>query len=110
MPVSLVSPTFFFSYARANTAYEPDRCDLKKFTDDLTYSVAQKMAISADGLCFLDDSSIEPGVNWSASLEHALKMSKVAVTLYSPSYFASEWCGKEFQVFLNRASALRSTR
>lgn len=108
MPGSLSSPTLFFSYARDNTAYEPDRHDMKKFRDDLVNSVALRMAISADGLCFFDESSIETGAIWSANLEHALKVSKVAVTLYSPSYFAREWCGKEFQVFLNRAAAVRS--
>src|SRR5450631_1558873 len=105
MSQSTISPVFFASYARADADYEPHHKDMRRFIDDLSATVAVKMAIPRPGICFFDESSIETGTAWRSELAEALKTTKVGVTLYSPSYFASPWCGKEFQVFLNRGSA-----
>ena len=105
MPGTTIPPVFFASYARADTEYEPYHKDMKRFIDDLSAKVAVKMAVPRLGICFFDESSIETGTIWRSELADALKTCRVGVTLYSPSYFTSKWCGKEFQVFLNRAAA-----
>jgi hypothetical protein len=105
MAGSATPPVFFVSYARNDTAYESFRKDMKKFIDDLSARVAVKMAVPRVGICFFDESSIETGTIWRSELSEALKGTKVGVTLYSPSYFTSKWCGKEFQVFLDRVAA-----
>ena len=105
MPGAGIPPVFFVSYARADTDYQPYRNDMQRFIDDLSAKVAVKMGIPRVGVCFFDESSIETGTIWRSELADALKTTRVGVTLYSPSYFTSQWCGKEFQVFLNRAAA-----
>jgi hypothetical protein len=105
MAGSATPPVFFVSYARNDTDYEPFRKGMKKFIDDLSALVAVKMAVPRAGICFFDESSIETGTIWRSELSDALKGTKVGVTLYSPSYFTSKWCGKEFQVFLDRVAA-----
>jgi hypothetical protein len=97
---------FFASYARADTDYEPFHKLMKTFIDDLSAKVAVKMAVPRAGICFFDESSIETGAIWQNELTEALKTCKAAVTLFSPSYFTSQWCGKEFQVFLNRQAGI----
>jgi hypothetical protein len=108
MAPSANPPLFFASYARNDTDYEPSRLEMKKFIDDLSARVAVKMALPRSGICFFDESSIGTGSIWRSELADALRTTKVGVTLYSPSYFTSKWCGKEFQVFLNRAPATAS--
>jgi hypothetical protein len=105
MPGTAIPPVFFASYARADTDHEPYHRDMKRFIDDLSARVAAKMGVSRSGICFFDESSIETGAVWRSELADALKTSQDGVTLYSPSYFTSPWCGKEFQVFLNRATS-----
>jgi hypothetical protein len=46
-----------------------------------------------------DGNDIEPGGNWSPTLSEALCKSKVFVPIYPPTYFAEEYCGREWQVF-----------
>lgn len=105
MASGAIPSVFFASYARNDTDYEPYRKDMKRFIDDLSARVAVKMALPRSGICFFDESSIETGTVWKSELGDALRTTKVGVALYSPSYFTSKWCGKEFQVFLNRATA-----
>jgi hypothetical protein len=105
MPNPPTPPVFFLSYAREDTKHPKYRELMKRFVDDLSAKVAVKMAVPLEGICFFDESSIETGTVWRNELAEALKITPVAVTLYSPFYFNSSWCGKEFQVFLNRAAA-----
>src|SRR5689334_7940645 len=101
------SPTVFFvSYARADTDYEPYRKKMKQFVDDLSAKVAVKMGVPRKGISFFDESSIETGTIWRRELADALVTTRVGVTLYSPSFFNSTWCGREFQIFLERAGAI----
>jgi hypothetical protein len=101
-------PVFFVSYARADAEYQPDREDLNKFVEDLSARVARKLPTPREGVRFFDSSSIETGEVWSDQLADALMKSKVGVALYTPSYFTRRWCGKEFQVFLNRRQAVQN--
>jgi hypothetical protein len=106
MAGAAANPLFFASYARADTDYPPFREQMKRFIEDLSAKVAEKIGgIAREEVCFFDESSIETGAIWTNQLSDALKSIPVGVAIYSPSYFTSKWCGKEFQVFLNRASA-----
>ena len=51
---------------------------------------------------FFDRSSINAGDDWSDELAESLRTSKTIVCLYSPTYFFSDYCGKEMQVLLER--------
>lgn len=49
------------------------------------------------------DREIRSGEGWSERLGRALATSRVFVPLFSPRYFASEMCGKEWYAFAQRA-------
>jgi hypothetical protein len=51
---------------------------------------------------FIDRTDIQPGDEWPDALGNALMKAQTLVCLYSPSYFLSDYCGKEMQVFLER--------
>ncbi len=99
----VVPPVFFVSYARADAEYPDDRANLKKFVEDLSARVAVKMPTPRESVSFMDEPNIQVGEIWSDSLGEALKRCHVGVAFYSPNYFVRPWCGKEFQVFLNRS-------
>jgi hypothetical protein len=99
-----MSYLFFFSYARANTKQQQDSELVTRFVEALQSDVDQITAGSGEEICFFDRTDIEAGSIWPSDLSDALRTARVGVCLYSPHYFASKWCGKELQVFLNRAS------
>jgi FxsC-like protein len=51
---------------------------------------------------FFDQRDLELGVAWKRELLDALQMARTLVCVYSPAYFISEYCGKEWQVFQMR--------
>jgi FxsC-like protein len=51
---------------------------------------------------FLDTRDIDLGAPWSEELTTALLHSRTFVALCSPSYFQSEYCGKEWALFADR--------
>ena len=64
---------------------------------------AVQQHVSVDGpVSFFDKHDIEPGVDWSESLEGALGTAQAFIALYSPAYFESEYCGKEWAAFTSR--------
>jgi hypothetical protein len=103
MSTPTIPPVFFLSYARNDTNYEPDSVQMKRFVDDLSARVARNLGVSREGICYFDEGSIQTGTFWAPHLAKAVGTTPVAVTLYSPSYFGSPWCGKEFSVFKRRA-------
>lgn len=48
---------------------------------------------------FKDDSEIKSGSDWEKSIINSLLQSRIMVPILSPSYFMSEWCKREFQIF-----------
>jgi hypothetical protein len=62
-----------------------------------------------DGGFFAPDSR-HGGQGWEPSLIQALSASRILVPIYSPNYFKSNYCGKEWQVFAEREQENRSTR
>ncbi len=96
-------PRFFLSYARgASDAY------LERFYKDLRQEVAFREGLdnSSDNkeVGFRDTDDIAGGTDWPNELADALRSSWACVSVYTPLYFKREYCGKEFQVFLDRAN------
>ena len=53
----------------------------------------------------LDQHDIELGSKWSDDIIDALQDCNALICVYSPAYFKSEYCGKEWQVFHSRCEA-----
>jgi hypothetical protein len=94
---------FMLSYARLDAKRivkgneEPDPT-FEAFVEQLNQTVTQ---LTGEGPGFVDR-NIEIGKEWRDDIADALATAKTMVCLYSPSYFKSENCGKEMQVFLER--------
>jgi FxsC-like protein len=97
--IRLTAPKFLFylSYSRANS--DPY---LKRFYDDLASELRRRLGYGSETVGFFVPKEIESGNQWSSPLIEALQESQVLVALYSPAYFKSSHCGKEFQIFLER--------
>jgi len=96
-------PYFFLSYARTprhdrHSSADPDYW-VHKFYDDLSAEVLQHIRSSNAGFM---DREIRLGMQWSGELTTALATCRVFVPLYSPRYFDSENCGKEWYAFSKR--------
>jgi TIR domain len=93
----------FISYSRSNVRHPQDAANIKRFVTDLEGDLVQyPQVVGNDGACFFDTTNIETGTDWNEELSDAAARSRVAVALFSPSYFNSVWCGREFQVFVDR--------
>src|SRR5262245_44420532 len=90
-------PPFFFSYAHNDVEFD-DRA--LQFYTNVNQRVRIIAGLKDDG--FFDKSRLKAGDDWSVDLVAALGAAPVMVCLYSPSYFASEVCGQELQIFLER--------
>ncbi|CAO5159361.1 FxsC C-terminal domain [Frankia sp. AiPs1] len=91
---------FFLSYARLDGQ---DDNYLHRFVNDLRREVrARSGHPSVEGVGFLDTTNIQPGEAWSEELSDALHRCHTFVAICSPSFFASEYCGKEWQAFSDR--------
>jgi FxsC-like protein len=88
---------FFFSYARENRGKELDRFRAKLFEQ-----IKLRRYFPKDQIGFFDGKDIEAGAPWKQTLGDALRTSRVFLAICSPDYINSEYCGKEFQVFLER--------
>lgn len=94
---------FFVSYARSDTG-EGDTL-IEEFYNDLALAVRREKGLLKTPLnevAFFDRSNIEPGDLWSPKLTEALQTSRVMLCLFSPNYFQSDYCGKEFYLFRRR--------
>lgn len=96
-------PHFFLSYARQDA--EGGFLDI--FYGDLYAEVQLLKGKNEVGEepGFRDLRSIEVGEDWNDQLVNALTTCRVFLALYSPSYFVSEFCGKEWRVFADRLAA-----
>jgi FxsC-like protein len=97
---------FYLSYAHSpplegDFPADPDE-NVREFFGDLTAAV-RRHAPPDSGLipgCY--DQSIPPGSDWKASLSRAIGAAEVFVPLYSPSYVARSWPGREWACFYQR--------
>jgi FxsC-like protein len=100
-------PDFFMSYAPVpcQPGEDPDGPDrlATEFFEDLCQEVrsARGPAVAAEAGQF--GPTLAEGAAWSDRLGHELAACRVFVPLYSPRYFASTLCSREFSTFLQRA-------
>ncbi|MFZ5511855.1 MAG: TIR domain-containing protein [Pseudomonadota bacterium] len=96
----------FFSYRRADYG-----APMRELFTDLAEKVRTLRGLDRhEELVFFDQESIETGDNWDARLLQALQEAKVLVPLYSPAYFKSEYCAREWAAFhLRRLAYAKST-
>src|SRR5437588_6624007 len=100
-----MSSWFFFSYAR------DDNKDgyLSTFYSDLCTEIHSVTNLSEEEVGYLDLANNQLGDDWSERLKDALRTCKVLVSVCSPNYFNREYCGKEFQVCLDRQASRKKT-
>lgn len=93
---------FFFSYSRADARDQ----HLYKFYDDLRRELSVRAAIPIDDTGFIDMSQ-PVDAEWNETVSRELGTCKVLVPIYSPNFFASLYCGKEWHAFGIRLEAHR---
>lgn len=92
-------PHFFLSYARMHFGDDPDLLT-RKFFKDLCTDVSQLAATDQPG--YMDQRHLEIGADWQSRLTLALSTCRVFVPIYSPRYFTSDYCGREWALFDHR--------
>lgn len=92
-------PYIFISYARNDE--KSSGKSFSRFVKDLARELSSLTGEDGDDLCFVD-TGMNPGTNWPAALSDALHTARAFIAMYSPSYFKSEFCGKEWTVFSDR--------
>jgi FxsC-like protein len=98
-------PYFFLSYARTPKRDPTDREDpdrwVYKLYKDLCDVILQVTNARPEEAGFMDREN-RLGAEWSPELANALQRCRVFVPLYSPRYFESSYCGKEWFAFARR--------
>ncbi|MEU8775979.1 TIR-like protein FxsC [Streptomyces sp. NPDC048606] len=101
-----VQPYFFLSYAHTPRfgagGPDPDMWVERLFRDLCSHVMALTDLPAGSEAGFMDR-EIRSGEGWSERLAAALATCRVFVPLFSPRYFASEMCGKEWFAFAQRA-------
>lgn len=93
---------FFLSYANADAdGY------VTMFFTDLAREVQQLTGAGTAETGFRDQTSLRTGSVWPQELMEALNTARAFVPLYSPNYFASEFCGREWTLFAARVERYR---
>ncbi|HET6355897.1 TIR-like protein FxsC [Streptomyces sp.] len=99
-------PYFFLSYAHTpqygTGGADPDMW-VERFFRDLCGHVMAMTDLPSGAQAGFMDREIRSGEGWSERLGEVLATCRVFVPLYSPRYFASETCGKEWYAFAQRA-------
>ncbi|MCX5379197.1 TIR-like protein FxsC [Streptomyces sp. NBC_00091] len=100
-----VQPYFFLSYAHTPRfgpgGPDPDMWVERLFRDLCSHIMALTDLPAGAEAGFMDR-EIRSGEGWSERLGAALATCRVFVPLFSPRYFASEMCGKEWFAFAQR--------
>ncbi|MFD3723133.1 TIR-like protein FxsC [Streptomyces sp. NPDC058674] len=100
-----VQPYFFLSYAHTPRfgagGPDPDMWVERLFRDLCSHVMALTDLPAGADAGFMDR-EIRSGEGWSERLGAALATCRVFVPLFSPRYFASEMCGKEWFAFTQR--------
>ncbi|WUG90907.1 TIR-like protein FxsC [Streptomyces sp. NBC_00454] len=101
-----IQPYFFLSYAHTPRfgagGPDPDMW-VERLFRDLSSHVMALTDLPAGAEAGFMDREIRSGEGWSERLGAALATCRTFVPLFSPRYFASEMCGKEWFAFAQRA-------
>jgi FxsC-like protein len=97
---------FYLSYGHSpplpgSPQADPDQW-VRRFFDDLSEAVRLKATPDSGLTPGFFDQEIPLGSNWKGAINHALSTAQVFVPLYSPSYFARLWPGREWACFRER--------
>ncbi|WP_117489114.1 TIR-like protein FxsC [Kitasatospora xanthocidica] len=96
-----MEPLFFFSYARRDQLAGSTFVD--QFFSDLKDELARlEPAVGPAGLGYRDTERLRVGDDWERQLSDNVASCRTLVALYSPAYFASPYCGKEWTAFDER--------
>jgi FxsC-like protein len=102
---------FFLSYAHspplAGTLQKKADPWVRQLFGDLTEAVKRRAEPRSSLAPGFFDQAIPLGANWKTSLAEGLSQAAVFVPLYSPTYFAWSWSGKEWASFMQRAETAR---
>lgn len=99
-------PYFFLSYAHTPRNDPKDKDPnlwVERFYRDLCAHVLQLTSLPAGVPAGFLDQQMQPGEGWQERLSESLAYCRVFVPLYSPRYFLSEQCGREWYAFSSRA-------
>ncbi|MEU6373106.1 TIR-like protein FxsC [Streptomyces sp. NPDC046909] len=98
-------PYFFLSYAHIPPDGSFDDPDpnlwVRRLFRDLCSHIRNITNVPVGGAGFMDG-SMQAGQIWPEELTRSIARCKVFVPLYSPRYFNSAWCGKEWALFDRR--------
>lgn len=79
---------------------------MRSFVEKLRELVCAKAKLDdAERALFFDESSIRMADEWNDVLADAVRTSQSLVCLVSPRFLASQWCGREVEVFHRRHEA-----
>jgi hypothetical protein len=96
---------FFLSYYNAHPFDAADRTDpnkwVRKFFNDLRESVWNLTTAAGNAVGYMDQ-----GQSDEAKMLTAVAHCRVFVPLYSPRFFASGYCGRQWSAFVSRQAAV----
>jgi FxsC-like protein len=99
------APYFFLSYAHMPTPVGDDASDpnlwIEQLFKDICHRVREMATDPPPRIGFMDG-GIRHGSEWARALSENLAVCKTFVPLYSPHYFLSDNCGKEWHAFFGR--------
>ncbi|MEV7013602.1 TIR-like protein FxsC [Streptosporangium sp. NPDC051022] len=105
-PAQPTGPYFFLSYAHVPPHDPVDTGDPNQWVEKLFRALCEHIMhltrVPAGAAGYMDR-ELRAGDNWSQTLSDRLSTCRVFVPLYSPRYFESDHCGKEWAAFLERA-------
>ncbi len=105
-PAQPTGPYFFLSYAHVPPHDLSDGGDPNQWVERLFRALCEHIMhltrVPAGSAGYMDR-DLRTGDNWPHTLSDRLSTCRVFVPLYSPRYFESEHCGKEWAAFLERA-------
>jgi TIR domain-containing protein len=88
---------FYLSCAQAD--WEPH---LECFYHDLSHFLSERVGVPQGGVGYFGGNEIKTGARWDDPIISALNSSRVFIPLFTPAYFLSEDCGREWQIFRSR--------
>jgi hypothetical protein len=98
---------FFLSHSHSSTSGDANR-DVDDFYQRLCEHLRHMTSVPADASPGYVDYKMPISTRWPQDVAAALATCAVFVPLYSPRYFESLWCGREWDAFMRRESAHRA--
>lgn len=91
----------FCSYARIDNDGEW----VEKFVSELAKNIHKLTGFPSQ--IFIDRESLLTANIWESKIQSALEKSRLMIAIISPSYVCSEWCEREWKMFVSRENEFR---